>query len=82
MWTMIGTFNYLLYSNDTTFLLSNWPKYLKAMDYIYDKVLPPGLLNVTGLRDWARWQTGGNGSEPNTMYTVLSLLLESSLIRK
>lgn len=82
MWTMIGTFNYLLYSNDTAFLLSNWSKYLKAMDYIYGKVLPPGLLNVTGLRDWARWQTGGNGSEPNMMYAVLSLLLESLLIRE
>lgn len=35
------------------------------MDFIYDKVGESGLLNVTGLRDWARWQTGGNGSEPN-----------------
>lgn len=36
-----------------------------AMDFIYGKVGESGLLNVTGLRDWARWQTGGNGSEPN-----------------
>jgi hypothetical protein len=82
MWTMIGTFNYLLYSNDTEFLLSNWPKYLKAMDFIYAKVLPPGLLNVTGLRDWARWQTGGNSTEPNSMSAFLFLYLENSLIRE
>jgi hypothetical protein len=64
---MIGTYNYLLYSNDTIFLQENWPKYLLAMKFIYGKVGPSGLLNVTGLRDWARWQTGGNGSEPNMM---------------
>ncbi len=68
MWTMIGTYNYFLYANDTTFLHQNWAGYLKAMDFIYEKVGLSGLLNVTGLRDWARWQTGGNGSEPNMMY--------------
>jgi neutral trehalase len=32
----------------------------------YAKVLQPlGLLNVTGLRDWARQATGGNSTEPN-----------------
>ncbi|KAE9380306.1 glycoside hydrolase family 78 protein [Stipitochalara longipes BDJ] len=65
MWTMIGTYNYILYSNDTAFLSENWAKYLLAMNFIYDKVDSSGLLNVTGLRDWARWQTGFNGSEPN-----------------
>jgi len=36
------------------------------MDYVYGKVLQPlGLLNVTGLRDWARQATGGNSTEPN-----------------
>ncbi|KAK1750399.1 Six-hairpin glycosidase-like protein [Echria macrotheca] len=62
MWTMIGTYNYILYTNDTAFLRQNWPAYRRAMDYIYAKVQPTpwgSLLNVTGLRDWARWQTGG-----------------------
>jgi hypothetical protein len=63
MWSMIGTYNYVLYTNDTTFLQDNWAGYLKAMAYIYDKVQPSGLLNVTGTRDWARWQTGFNMSE-------------------
>ncbi|TVY20687.1 hypothetical protein LARI1_G001193 [Lachnellula arida] len=65
MWSMIGSYNYVLYTNDTAFLSQNWAKYLKAMDFIYGKVGDSGLLNVTGLRDWARWQTGFNGSEPN-----------------
>ncbi len=69
MWTMIGTYNYLLYSNDTAFLQENWSKYLLAMKFIYGKVTyASGLLDVTGLRDWARWQTGFNGSEPQMMY--------------
>lgn len=67
MWSMVGTYNYLLYSNDTAFLQENWAKYLKAMTYIYDKVGPSGLLNVTGIRDWARWQQGFNNSEANMM---------------
>jgi hypothetical protein len=67
MWSMVGTYNYILYSNDTAFLQENWAKYLKAMTYIYDKVGPSGLLNVTGIRDWARWQQGFNNSEANMM---------------
>ncbi|KAH8887556.1 bacterial alpha-L-rhamnosidase domain protein [Thozetella sp. PMI_491] len=65
MWTMIGTYNYVLYTNDTEFLLKNWKGYLGAMSYVYGKVQPQpsGLLNVTGVRDWARWQTGFNMSE-------------------
>lgn len=64
MWTMIGTYNYLLYSNDTAFLDTNWDGYLRAMDFIYGKVTyPSGLLNASGTRDWARWQTGYNMTE-------------------
>lgn len=63
MWTMIGTYNYLLYTNDTEFLAENYNGYLRAMEYIYNKVGASGLLNVTGTRDWARWVTGFNMSE-------------------
>lgn len=73
MWTMIGTYNYVLFTNDTGFLLQNWNGYLKAMDYIYGKVDPnSGLLNVTGTRDWARWQQGYNNSEAQMMYVLNS----------
>lgn len=67
MWSMVGTYNYVLYTNDTSFLVQNWPKYLKAMDFIYGKVGANGLLDVTGIRDWARWQQGFNNSEANMM---------------
>ncbi|OGE57769.1 hypothetical protein PENARI_c001G09197 [Penicillium arizonense] len=64
MWSMIGTYNYVLYTNDTDFLLQNWESYQHAMKFIYGKVTyPSGLLNVTGTRDWARWQQGYNNSQ-------------------
>ncbi|CDM33354.1 CAZyme family GH78 [Penicillium roqueforti] len=81
MWSMIGTYNYVLYTNDTDFLLENWASYLHAMEYIYGKVTyPSGLLNVTGTRDWARWQQGYNNSEAqmilyHTLQTGASLSL-------
>ena len=63
---MIGTYNYFLYTNDTTFLRQNWPSYQLAMSYVLGKVLPDvGLLNVTGLRDWARRGQGGTNTEAN-----------------
>lgn len=74
MWTMIGTYNYLLFTNDTAFLEQNWNGYLRAMEYVYGKVQPSGLLNVTGIRDWARWQQGFNNSEANMIlyHTLLT----------
>lgn len=79
MWTMIGTYNYMLYKDDATFVRKNWAKYLKAMDFIYAKVGENGLLNQTGTRDWARWQTGFNNTEANvilyhTLQTSVSLV--------
>ena len=68
MWSMIGTYNYVLYTNDTDFLNLHWQNYTRAMEYIYAKVnASSGLLNATGTRDWARWQTGFNNTEANVM---------------
>jgi uncharacterized protein (DUF608 family) len=71
MWTLIGTYNYILYTNNTEFLTRNWPKYQDALNYIMKKIdRKSGLLNVTGNRDWARWQYGGNNSEANMMFVI------------
>ncbi|KAF2194007.1 glycoside hydrolase family 78 protein [Zopfia rhizophila CBS 207.26] len=78
MWTMIGTYNYMLYANDAGFVQKNWAKYLRAMNHIYGKVGPSGLLNQTGTRDWARWQTGFNNSEAN-MILYRTLVTSASL---
>ncbi|KAJ5085441.1 hypothetical protein N7532_010212 [Penicillium argentinense] len=64
MWLMIGTHNYVLYTNDTAFLQKNWDRYVLAMEFIHGKMTYlSGLLNVTGTRDWARWQQGYNNTE-------------------
>jgi Bacterial alpha-L-rhamnosidase 6 hairpin glycosidase domain len=65
MWTMIGTYNYFLYTKDTDFLETNWAGYQLAMSYILSKVDNSGLLNATGSRDWGRLDTGGHLTEAN-----------------
>ncbi|CAN9188782.1 unnamed protein product [Alternaria alternata] len=69
MWTMIGTYNYMLYTNDAAFVQKNWARYKRAMEYVYAKVEVDGsgLFNQTGTRDWARWQTGFNNTEANVI---------------
>ena len=65
MWTMIGSYNYVLYTNDTAWLTPLWEKYQHAMQYVVDKIDESGLMNVTGTRDWARWQQGFHNTEAN-----------------
>lgn len=60
---MIGTYNYILYTYDLTWLRTVWPKYEAAFDYIYAKVDSSGLLYSTGTKDWGRLITGGNLTE-------------------
>ncbi|KAG7132579.1 hypothetical protein HYQ45_009096 [Verticillium longisporum] len=69
MWTMIGAYNYVLYSGDLDWLNAHWATYRKAMDYIYGKVLPApsGLLNASATGDWARYINSMNGSAPNML---------------
>lgn len=67
MWAMIGTYNYVLYTNDLDFLALNWAKYLLGMQFISAKVNSAGLLNATGTGDWGRTIYGTNGSEPNML---------------
>lgn len=65
MWTMIGSYNYVLYTNDTAWLTPLWEKYKHAMQYVVGKIDESGLMNVTGTRDWARWQQGLHNTEAN-----------------
>ena len=83
MWTMIGTYNYVLFTNDTDWLSENWAGYLKAMSYIESHLLyASGLLDVIGTRDWGRFNQGYNNSEAQMMYVVLHQnALELILIR-
>ncbi|CAA7264017.1 unnamed protein product [Cyclocybe aegerita] len=72
-WTLIGTHNYFLYSGDSAWLQAVWANYTKAVAFLEAKVDNTGLMNVTGLRDWARLGGGGYNSEGNALlYKVLT----------
>ncbi|KAJ8522266.1 hypothetical protein ONZ45_g1136 [Pleurotus djamor] len=65
-WTLIGTC-------DVEWLESIWSNYTKAVAFLEGKVdRKVGLMNVTGLRDWARLGGGGINSAGNALlYRVL-----------
>ncbi|EPQ55724.1 Six-hairpin glycosidase [Gloeophyllum trabeum ATCC 11539] len=72
-WTLIGTYNYYMYSGDTAWLQNVWANYTKAVGFLEGKVDSTGLMNVTGLRDWARLGGGGHNAEGNALfYKVLT----------
>ena len=59
--------NYHLFSGDTDWLLDVWANYTKAVAFLEGKVDASGLMNVTGLRDWARQGGGGHNAEGNAI---------------
>ncbi|KZT00384.1 glycoside hydrolase family 78 protein [Laetiporus sulphureus 93-53] len=67
-WTLIGTYNYYLYTGDTEWLQGMWSNYTKAMQYLANKVDDTGLLYVTGTGDWGRLWQGGYNSEANAIF--------------
>ncbi|KAF8963232.1 Six-hairpin glycosidase [Flammula alnicola] len=72
-WTLIGTYNYYLFSGDTAWLQNVWANYTKAVAFLEGKVDSTGLMDVTGLRDWARQGGGGYNAEGNAiLYKVLT----------
>ncbi|KAF9552097.1 glycoside hydrolase family 78 protein [Agrocybe pediades] len=75
MWTLIGTYNYFMYSGDVKWLQNIWTNYTKAVAFLEAKVdyNGTGLMDITGLRDWARQAGGGFSSEGNAiLYKVLT----------
>ena len=71
-WTLIGTYNYYLYSGDLQFVEGLWSNYTRAMAYLAAKVDESGLLYVTGTGDWGRLWMGGYNSEANAIYYQVS----------
>lgn len=81
-WTLIGVYNYYLYSGDSEWVQSLWTNYTKAVAFLEGKVDSSGLMNVTGLRDWARLGGGGHNSEGNALlYRVCSTYSSSIYYR-
>ncbi|OTB09608.1 glycoside hydrolase family 78 protein [Hypoxylon sp. CI-4A] len=70
MWTLIGTYNYALFSGDLDFIRNHWGKYLAGVDFITDQLDPSlGLLNITGYtNDWGRFYTDNTSVSAQVLY--------------
>ncbi|KAI1387398.1 glycoside hydrolase family 78 protein [Hypoxylon trugodes] len=70
MWTMIGMYNYVLYSGDVDFIRQYWPKYLAAMNFIEGQLDPSlGLLNISGYtNDWGRFYVDNTLTSAQVLY--------------
>ncbi|HWC84608.1 MAG TPA: discoidin domain-containing protein [Pseudonocardiaceae bacterium] len=67
LWSLIGTANYVQYSQDTAWLTGIWAQYRKALQFSLSKVGSDGLMSVTGTADWARGDQGGANIEANAL---------------
>ncbi|THH04410.1 hypothetical protein EW145_g5548 [Phellinidium pouzarii] len=67
-WTLIGVYNYYLYTGDIDWLQGIWTNYTKALQFLENKAQPSGLINITDTADWARSDRGGVDSEGNALY--------------
>ena len=65
--TLLGVFNYVLYSGDVAWLESRWPAYLRALEVSMAKVDELGLLHVSSTADWLRPGMTGHNLEASAM---------------
>jgi hypothetical protein len=72
MSTLIGTYEYVLYSGDIDFLTSHWAAIVFAINWIAAKIDATGTPDVTATADWGRLTQGGHNTEANALlYRVL-----------
>ncbi|KAK0109311.1 hypothetical protein ONS96_003130 [Cadophora gregata f. sp. sojae] len=79
MSSLIGTYEYLLYSGDLDFLTTNWNKIKRAINFVERKLDErSGLLYVTGVNDWGRSSQGGFNTAANAL--MFRTLITGSLM--
>lgn len=70
--TLLGTYDYVLYSNDSAWLEQKWPQYLHALRVSTSKVDSKNLMRVTSSYDWNRHGMGGHNLEATAiLYAAL-----------
>ncbi|KAL4925422.1 pectin lyase fold/virulence factor [Aspergillus undulatus] len=67
LWTIIGTYNYFLFTEDYGFLLDVWPRYVTALEYSLGKITADGIMNATETADWGRWNYDTLASSANML---------------
>ena len=76
MHSLLGVYNYVLYTNDLPWLRDHWSAYLQAFEVSLAKVDLTGLFHVTSRFDWLRpGMTGHNLEATSIMYYVLDLTI-------
>ena len=81
-WTLIGTHTYVLCTGDYDWLGTVWTNYTRAVAFLEAKVDSSGLMNVTGLRDWARLGGGGHNAEGNALLYKVQCVKRSAKSKK
>jgi len=72
LWTLIGAYNYYLYSGDKAWVDAHWAAHKKGVAFSTAKIGASGLLGVTLVSDWGRLGMSGENIEANAiMYQVL-----------
>lgn len=67
LWTLAGTYDYMLYSDDVEWLKGVWDQYESALDYSLAKVNEHGLLSITGTSDSVRILAKGENLIANVL---------------
>jgi hypothetical protein len=65
--TLIGTYEYILYSGDLDWLKRRWPAYTRALEISINKVDEFDLLHVTSNYDWIRPGMTGHNVEASSL---------------
>lgn len=77
MHTLLGVYNYVLYSGDLKWLQDHWNRYIVALHVSIAKVDETGLMHVTSSADWLRPGMGGHNVEATSiLYDVLQKSIE------
>lgn len=70
--TLLGVYNYVLYSGDVAWLKRRWSQYIRALEASMEKVDDLGLLHVSSTADWLRrGMTGHNIEATAILYETL-----------
>ncbi|KAK8100907.1 hypothetical protein PG999_011281 [Apiospora kogelbergensis] len=71
MHTLLGTYDYVMYSGDIDWLREKWPDYMRAFYVSTSKVDSTNLMHVTSPFDWNRHGMGGHNVEASAILQVV-----------
>lgn len=79
MSTLIGTYDYVLFSNDIAYLTSIWSRYQRALAFITNKIDGTGMMNVNGPNSWGRTARSDGHTTDGNMLLYRSLVTGAAM---